>query len=375
MADPYEHADALPDGHARGRGAQLNPGNRYEAVRLHVLGEHLDRIAVDEDESREVRTEVFRDRSKSLINPVDSPDLPFKWSINPYRGCEHGCVYCYARPDHERLGFSCGLEFETKILAKVDAPALLRKELSRPSWVGEPIMMAGVTDCYQPIERKLRITRQCLEIMTACRQPVSIVTKNRLVVRDVDLLKALAKHGAARVAVSVTTLDAKLSAAMEPRASSPGERLDAIRRLSDAGVPVAVMVAPVIPGLNDRQMPDVLRAAADAGATSAGYVMLRLPHQIKTLFADWLGRHCPDRAGRVMSLVRQMHGGRLYDSTFRHRQRGSGAVAEQIGQMFDVLGRRFGLRNVRQCGQSLRSAAFERPSAPDRSGQMNLFSA
>jgi DNA repair photolyase len=362
-------ADVQPGGAlARGRGSgSLNPANRFESLRLHVLGEHIDQQLFEHPSGVQVRTQVLRDQSRTVINPVDSPDVPMSWSINPYRGCEHGCIYCYARPGHEYLGMSCGLDFETKIMAKFDAPELLRRELASPRWTGEPIMMSGVTDCYQPIEAKLRITRRCLEVMAECRQPVGIVTKNHLVVRDLDLLGELASFGAASVAVSITTLDRDLAMRMEPRASAPADRLKTVRELSSAGVPVAVMVAPVLPGLTDQEMPRILEAAAEAGAASAGWVMLRLPHQVKALVIDWLHRHAPDRAARVERLIRDMRGGELYDATFGTRKRGRGAHAEMISSVFRTYTRRHGLDKP---GAELSSAAFRRPVLD---GQMDLF--
>jgi DNA repair photolyase len=367
--DGYEYRDALPSGPVRGRGAGLNPGNRYETVRLHVLGEVLD--APDgkgiEAAAPVVKTQVFPDRTRTLINRVDSPDVPYNWSINPYRGCEHGCIYCYARPDHERLGFSCGLDFETKILAKFDAPAILRRELARPSWRGEMIAMCGVTDCYQPIEAELRITRGCLEVMAQCRQPVGIVTKSRLVLRDLDLLRELAAHGAVAVTVSVTTLDNQLAAKMEPRAAAPRERLRTIAALAQAGVPVSASVAPIIPGLTDREIPAILKALAEAGAQHAGYVLLRLPYQVKDLYLDWLARNFPDRAGHVESLLRQTRGGALYDSRFGKRKRGEGPVAEQVGRVFRVFAARYGLNRPRP---ERPASGFRRPVL---GGQGSLF--
>ena len=371
--DTYEYADALPNGGAiHGRGAGLNPGNRFESVRLHVLGEHIDQmIAETSGVPGQVQTQVFRDRSVKVINRVDSPDIGFNWSINPYRGCEHGCIYCYARPFHELLGFSSGLDFETKIMAKLDAPKLLRKELASPRWKGETIAMSGVTDCYQPIESKLQITRGCLEVMAQCRQPVGIVTKNRLVCRDMDLLCELAKYNAVRVAISLTSLDAKLASKMEPRASSPAERLRTISKLGAAGVPVMAMVAPIIPGLNDREIPQLLEAAADAGAQSAGYVLLRLPYQIKALFLDWLAREFPDRAKHVENLLRGTRGGALYDATYGKRMKGTGEVARQIGKLFRVFSKRYGLAGRREKQPPMSGDSFRRPSLD---GQMGLFS-
>jgi DNA repair photolyase len=353
---------------ARGRGsALLNPGNRFEPIRLHILGEYLDEQAFEHPSGVQVKTQVLHDRSRTIINAVDSPDLGMKWTINPYRGCEHGCIYCYARPGHEYLGMSCGLDFETKIMAKMDAPELLKREFASTKWLGEPIMMSGVTDCYQPIEEKLRITRRCMEIIAECRQPVTIVTKNRLVLRDLDLLRELAAHHAVGAAVSVTTLDRELAMKMEPRASAPADRLRTIRELSQAGIPVTVMVAPVVPGLTDREMPAILEAAAAAGATGAGWVLLRLPHQIKALFLDWLARHYTDRAAKVEHLIREARGGKLYDATPFKRRRGEGPHAELIAHVFRTYTRRLGFNKE---PRPLSSAAFHRPS---RDGQLSLF--
>ncbi len=367
-----EYVDWLPQGRVRGRGAGLNPGNRFDGIRLHVLGDHLDEQLREQPHGTQARTEILEDRTRSIINRVDSPDLAMSWTINPYRGCEHGCIYCYARPGHEYLGLSSGLDFETKIHAKRNAPELLRKELASPKWRGDPIAMSGVTDCYQPLERRLTITRQCLAVMAECRQPVGIVTKNRLVTRDLDLLAELNCHRAVKVAISITTLDARLAAAMEPRASRPEDRLRTIAELHEAGIPVTVMVAPVIPGLTDVEVPAILEAAAEAGACSAGWVLLRLPHQIKALFLDWLAREVPDRAERVESLIRQTHGGELYESGFGVRQRGRGPWAEQIARTFDVFSRRHRLDGG---SGSLSSEDFRRPSPDRQMGQMGLFDA
>jgi DNA repair photolyase len=348
----------------------LNPGNRFEGVRLHVLGEELDRDRAERPGGRQVSTEVLPDRTRTIINRVESPDVGFNWTVNPYRGCEHGCIYCYARPGHEMLGMSCGLDFETKIMAKHDAPALLRKELSRESWRGEPIIVSGVTDPYQPIEQELRITRGVLEVMAEFRQPVSLITKNRLITRDVDVLSDLARDSAAAAAVSITSLDNRLASNMEPRASAPRERLAAVSALAAAGVPVSVMVAPVVPGLNDEEIPAILKAASEAGASSAGWILLRLPWQIKALFLEWLARHYPERAGKVEGLIREARGGKLYDARPKVRFRGEGERAAQIGATFDVFARRYGLRG-RRAGGGLSSAAFAERRA--RRGQMGLW--
>ncbi len=363
-------ADKQGDGElvvARGRGTSLNPGNRFEGIRLEVLDEAREAARREHPDGVQMATRVYDDHSRRVINPVDSPDLNFSWTLNPYRGCEIGCAYCYARPTHETLGFSCGLDFETRIMAKRDAPRLLRRELASPRWSGEPIVMAGVTDCYQPLEARLRITRGCLEVMAKCRQPVSVITKSRMIVRDLDLLAELAKAEAVNAAISLTTLDRKLAAAMEPRASAPGDRLRAVRELAEGGIPVTALLAPIIPGLNDVEIPRLLEAAAEAGATTASWVMLRLPHQIKSLFLDWLHRQVPQRAYRIERLIRDLHGGRLYDPTFGVRGRGRGPRAEQIAQTFKVFAKRFGLDRP---APPLSSAAFRRPQL---NGQMTLF--
>ena len=368
-----EYRDALPMGPVRGRGAALNPGNRFETVRLHVLGEHLDEIVTQDPQhaGRQLVTQVLYDTTKSIINHVDpkvSPDVGFEWTVNPYRGCEHGCVYCFARPYHEYLGFSVGIDFETRILCKPDAPEMLEKELADRKWKGDPLVMSVVTDAYQPVEAKLRITRRCLEVMTRCRQPVSTVTKSRLILRDLDLIEELTGFNAYRAAVSITTLDSKLAAKMEPRASSPADRLHAVRELSRIGVPVTVMVAPIIPALTDREIPNILEAAKDAGATHAGYTMLRLPWQVKALFIEWLHRCFPDRAGHVEGLIRSTRGGKLYDATPGVRMKGQGPIADQIGSMFRMFRKRYALD---QPHKPMNHAVFRRPNL---GGQMELFS-
>ena len=371
MHSAYEYRDALPNGSVRGRGAGIDPGNRFEGVRLHVLGEHLDDMAAatGDDAPAGPRTQVLRDDTRQLIHRVDSPDMGLRWSVNPYRGCEHGCIYCYARPSHEYLGMSSGIDFETKIIAKPTAPDLLRKELGKRSWKGEPVVMSGITDCWQPIEAQQRLARRCLEVLAEARQPVTLITKNRLILRDLDLIESLHRDRAVHVAVSLTTLDNALAAKMEPRASSPRDRLHTISTLADAGIPVTVMVAPVVPGLTDREVPRLLEAAAQAGACSAGYVLLRLPWQLKALFLDWLSHHFPDRARHVETLIRDTHGGKLYDATPGVRRRGSddSAMARQIGDVFRMFRKRYGLD---QGSPALSSAAFRRPTT---NGQGSLF--
>lgn len=356
-----------------GRGAGINPTNRFETISLEVAPEHAEEIVTESPGGAMIRTQVYRDRSKSIVNPVDSPDIHFNWTLNPYRGCEHGCVYCYARPGHEYLGFSCGVDFETKIVAKFDAPALLREHLRRPAWQGEPIVMSGVTDPYQPVEAALRITRAVLEVMAEFRQPVSIITKNKLVTRDLDLLGELARHEGAWAAVSLTTLDNRLAAKLEPRASAPRDRLAAIAALAGAGVPVTVMTAPIIPGLNDREIPQLLKAAREAGATHAGYVMLRLPHQVKALFLEWLARHCPDRAGKVESLLRQTRDGGLYNANFKTRMTGEGPVAKAVADLFHLFEKQLGFREGRRRGAGWRTPFRRAEGRGDVVGQMGLF--
>ncbi|MCC5828200.1 MAG: PA0069 family radical SAM protein [Phycisphaeraceae bacterium] len=364
--------DGLTGGVRPGRASGLNPGNRFEPLRLHVLGEHRDETLAEP--GGQIATQVYRDRSKSVINRVQSPDIPFRWTLNPYRGCEHGCIYCYARPGHEYLGFSCGLDFEMRLLAKPDAALLLERELSAASWSGEPIVLSGVTDCYQPVERRLEITRDCLRVLGRFKQPYTIVTKNRLVLRDLDLIAPMARQGLARVAISLTTLDQELARTMEPRASSPGDRLAAMAELAGAGVPVTVMVAPIIPGLTDREIPQLLQAASEHSATSAGWVMLRLPHQVKELFIDWLERSRPEAAGRILAGIRQVRNGRLNESAFGRRMRGHGSRAEGIGHLFTIFARRYGL-SVSQVMMGARSWAGPGKSKPSPVWDAPLFEA
>ena len=345
---------------SRGRGTAENPPNRFERLA------YLPILESTEDEDGAVKTQYLKDASRSLITFNDSPDVGFEASINPYRGCEHGCIYCYARPYHEYLGFSAGLDFETKILVKEDAPELLRAELASRKWQPKIVAISGVTDAYQPIERKLELTRRCLEVLAEFRNPVIIVTKNHLVTRDIDLLKELASFNAAAVCVSVTTLEADLARVMEPRTSTPANRLEAIRALAEAGVPVRVLVAPTIPGLTDHEMPSIIQAAAKAGARNAGYVVVRLPHGVGELFANWLEEHFPDRKKKVLNRIREMRGGKLNDPNFGSRMRGEGVFAEQIGAMFKLACRRAGIEGG---GPELSTAAFRRPSGP----QLSLF--
>jgi DNA repair photolyase len=326
------------EGPRTGRGATANPVGRFE--RLDISPEPPEAG----DDERTLVTVVYRDTSRSIRSYNDSPDVPMDVSVNPYRGCEHGCIYCYARPYHEYLGLSAGLDFESRLFAKTEAPALLREALRERSWRPQVIGLSGVTDPYQPIERRLGLTRGCLEVLAEFRNPVAIITKSQLVTRDIDLLSGLAAHDAAVVFLSITTLDEGLAQRMEPRASRPALRLSAIRRLRDAGVPAAVMVAPIIPGLTDHEVPAILAAAADHGALAAGRTVVRLPHGVKDLFEAWLDAHAPDRKAKVLNRLRAMRGGALNDSTFGTRMRGEGPFADSIHQMFDLHRRRLGFR-------------------------------
>ena len=346
-----------------GRGAAINPPNRFE--RLH-LAPDPDAELLPEEARPHPRTEYFFDASESLLTRNDSPDIPFTHGLNPYRGCEHGCAYCFARPYHEYLGWSSGLDFETKILVKLRAPELLRRELAAPRWVPDNIAMSGVTDCYQPCERHFRIARGCLEVCAEFRQPISIVTKNALVARDRDVLAGLARHGCAAVYVSVTSLDSELAGQLEPRASRPAARLRAIRELAEAGIPVGVMTAPLIPGLNDHEVPAILDAAARAGATRAGYVVLRLPHAVKEIFTRWLEDHAPGKKNRVLARVRELRGGKLNVSEWGARMWGEGIFAGQIRDLFAVAARRAGLSQERR---TLSAAHFRRAGGE----QLTLF--
>jgi DNA repair photolyase len=345
----------------RGRGVAANPGNRFE----HAWFEPDPEWEADEERSAP-RTQFLADLSQSIITRNDSPDVGFDRSINPYRGCEHGCVYCYARPTHEYLGFSSGLDFETRIMVKERAPALLRAALEKPTWEPGVLVMSGVTDPYQPVERKLEITRGCLRVLAEFRNPVAIVTKNHLVTRDIDFLSELASVRAAAVFVSLTTLDPALARVMEPRTASPEHRLDAIRRLAAAGIPAGVMTAPIVPGLTDHEIPKLLEAAAEAGASFAGYTVLRLPHAVKDLFGNWLETHFPGKKDRVLSRVREVRGGKLNDARFGSRMRGEGVFAEQIRSLFRVARRRAGLDRA---VPELSITAFRRPGGV----QMELF--
>ena len=344
----------------RGRGAALNPANRFEPI---YLEREADWNPADDPAPP---TQFLRDASASILSCNESPDIGYRVSVNPYRGCEHGCIYCYARPTHEYLGFSCGLDFETRILVKDRAPELLRQALASSKWQPDTIAFSGVTDCYQPVERRLRLTRRCLEVLVEFRNPVCIITKNHLVTRDLDLLAELARFHAATVLISLTTLDRTLTPKLEPRTSLPEHRLAAIRALRDAGVPVGVLVSPVIPGLNDHEIPRLVAAAAEAGAGFAFYTLLRLPHAVKEIFVDWLERHFPGRKDKVLGRLQAMRGGKLSDAEFFSRMTGEGVLARQIHDLFEVSRHRAGLAKA---GPALSTAAFRRPAG----GQLTLL--
>jgi DNA repair photolyase len=323
----------------KGRGAGFNPPNRFERLSYAELD-----IEPDPDAPPSApQTHFYDDSSRSILARNNSPDIPFTYSLNPYRGCEHGCIYCYARPSHEYLGFSSGLDFETRIMVKRRAPELLDAELRKKSWVPQMIALSGNTDCYQPIERRLGITRRCLEVLLAHRNPLSIVTKNPLILRDLDILKELAVRNLVHVMVSVTSLDPDILRVMEPRAAPPASRLDAVRVLAANGIPTGVNAAPIIPGLTDEEIPAILREGAAHGATSAGYILLRLPGSVEPLFLEWLSREFPDRKAKILNRIRETRTGRLSDSAFSTRQRGTGQIAEAVAALFSLTRTRYGL--------------------------------
>ncbi|WP_421696690.1 PA0069 family radical SAM protein [Aestuariivirga sp.] len=342
---------------SRGRGATVNMSGRFENFSRSLFDDGWEGL----EDLPFFRTEVFEEKPKTIITKNDSPDVGFDRSINPYRGCEHGCSYCYARPAHAYMGLSPGLDFESKLFAKPNAAQLLRAELSAKSYVPKTIALGANTDAYQPIERERRITRGILEVLSEFNHPVGIVTKSALVTRDIDILAPMAKKGLVKVAISVTSLDPKLARAMEPRASTPMKRLAAIEQLSAAGIPCVVMVAPIVPAVNDSEIEAILKTAKTAGAQEAGYVMLRLPHEVKEVFKDWLQATMPDRAAKVMSLVKSSSGGKEYDPAFGIRQTGTGPYAWTIGRRFELACQRLGL-NRRKL--KLATDHFRRPPQP-----------
>jgi DNA repair photolyase len=346
----------IGDQRRRGRGAGVNPSGRFEALSRHVFDDGWNSI----DELPPFKTEVQVEKPRTIITRNDSPDISFDRSINPYRGCEHGCVYCFARPTHSYMGLSAGLDFESKLFAKPDAASLLERELAKEGYQPRTIAIGTNTDPYQPIEKQWRIMREVLEVLEAHNHPVGIVTKSALVMRDIDILSRMAEKGLAKVALSVTTLDRKLARTMEPRAATPPRRLETLKALSEAGIPVSVMAAPVIPGVNDSEIERILDSAYAAGAREAGYVILRLPLEVSPIFKDWLLRHYPDRYRHVLSLVRSMRDGKDYDSEWGKRMKGSGPYAWQIGRRFEIAAKRLGLNLERR---PLRTDLFKAPNA------------
>ncbi|HVO88749.1 MAG TPA: PA0069 family radical SAM protein [Casimicrobiaceae bacterium] len=365
----------------KGRGATFNPENRFRRDAREACDDGWSESPVDEEPPR-LRTTVTIQNARTILARNDSPDVPFNQSINPYQGCEHGCIYCFARPSHAFLDLSPGLDFETRLFAKPNAPQLLRRELAKPGYVCDPIAFGTNTDPYQPIEREWKITRALLEVLCECEHPFTVVTKNALVERDIDLIAPMAAKNMARVAISITTLDRSLARKLEPRASAPERRLEALRNLTDAGIPVGVMTAPIIPQLTDKDLEAILEAAATHGAQFAGWVMLRLPREVSPLFRDWLDTHYPQRAAHVMSIVRQIQGGRDYDSSWGTRMRGSGEYAKLIEKRFELACRRFGLNRSRAVDDerttvrahfALDTTRFRPPVEKSASGQLDLF--
>ncbi|SRR5579883_220489 len=344
------------------RGTELRPQNRFETTSLEAFDDGWD--SPDHIELPVVQTQFLEDTTKSILAKNDSPDLGFSYSINAYRGCEHGCAYCYARPSHEYLGFNAGIDFESKIMVKHDAAKLLREEFSRKSWKPQVIMMSGNTDCYQPAEREFRITRQILEVLLEFRNPVGIVTKNTLILRDVDILSEMAKLDLIAIHFSVTTLDRKLARKLEPRTPTPERRLQAMKTLNDAGVPAGVMIGPVIPGLNDEEIPAILRTSREAGATSAGYNIVRLPFAVKSIFEEWLEKNVPLEAKKIMTRIRMVRDGNMNDPEFGSRMSGTGGYAKYIEDLFDKTCKRLGLN---ERGRGLTVKHFR------RSGETGLF--
>jgi DNA repair photolyase len=369
-------ASAMLAGVRKGRGAVSNPAIRFDRHSAAAFDDGWDTLEEEAAELPPLATTLIKDSSRTALAWNKSPDIGFDRSINPYRGCEHGCVYCFARPTHAYLGFSPGLDFETKLLFKPQIAELLEAALRKPGYAAAPVALGSNTDPYQPVERTLKLTRQVLEVLERFNHPVTVVTKSAGVLRDIDILSRMAEKGLARVCLSVTTLDGKLARILEPRASVPERRLDAIARLADAGIPTAVLAAPMIPAVNDTELERILERAASRGADRAGYVLLRLPLEIGEIFEAWLQTHMPDRAAKVMALVRQTRGGEVYDSRFGQRQTGSGPYAEMLARRFQVAVKRLGLERVAQghTGPAgLRSDLFAVPHRPGEATQLSLF--
>ncbi|WP_417317358.1 PA0069 family radical SAM protein [Emcibacter sp.] len=367
MTRPFTENDVIPPDHRRGRGARSRESGRFENQKRERMDDGWNNLEMDEEQTR---TFLIPDKSKTVISRNNSPDIPFRQGLNPYRGCEHGCIYCYARPSHTYLGFSAGLDFESRLMVKYDAAKVLEQEFRHRNYKPEIIALGSNTDVYQPIEKKLRITRHILKTFDKFSHPLGIVTKSALISRDIDILKRLARKRLVRVFISVTTLDYRLARAMEPRASTPQRRLDTIRELSTAGIPVGVMVAPIVPSLTDHELENILAAAREAGARNAGYVMLRLPLEIKKLFREWLEEEAPDRAQRIIHHLQDMHGGKDYSPEFGRRMRGSGPYADLIAQRFKKSCFRLGL-NQRTAEDELTLDMFQVPL--DDGNQMSLF--
>jgi DNA repair photolyase len=375
--DPDREYPVAPPVPRKGRGAVTNLQGRYEVDQREAVDDGWSECAEPggEGESPALRTQVFEERAKSILTHNASPDIPFSVSLNPYRGCEHGCIYCFARPTHAYLGLSPGLDFESRIYAKVNAPELLARELSKKNYVPEPIALGVNTDAWQPVERDLQLTRRVIEVLHERNHPFAAITKSSLIERELDLLVPMAERGQVMAAITITTLDADIARTLEPRAATPSRRLRTIRTLSEAGVPVGVSIAPIIPFVTEPDMERVLEACAEAGATTASYIVLRLPWEVAPLFKDWLAAHFPDRADRVMSRVRDMRGGKDYDSSFAHRMKGEGLWADLLKQRFAKATKRLGL-NARQHGildmsQFRRVEPPPRPAADDK--QLDLF--
>jgi DNA repair photolyase len=369
----------------KGRGAASNMQGRYELLGRERFDDGWAVVNGEEDVDEPLvgKTQVFHEEAKSILTRNESPDVPFSVSLNPFRGCEHGCIYCFARPTHSYLGLSPGLDFESKVFAKLNAPELLRRELAKPSYVPEPIALGVNTDAYQPCERELRLTRRVLEVLHDCEHPVALITKSSLIERDIDLLAAMAAKKQAAAAITITTLDPAIARTLEPRATAPARRLRTIRTLTDAGIPVGVSIAPVIPFITEPDLERVMEAAVEAGAISASYIVLRLPWEVSPLFQEWLQAHFPDRAQRVMNRVRDMRNGKDYDSSFTSRMHGEGVWADLIRQRFEKAVARLGIGSRARNFKSLDSSRFRRPvviskretaNPASMNGQLDLFS-
>lgn len=366
FAGEYNEFESIPQKQftttTKGRSSGFNPPNRFDTVRFEKTEDDI----TEDDLERKVPTEFIRDNTKTVLSKNDSPDIPYTYSINPYRGCEHGCIYCYARPSHEYLGYSSGLDFETKIMVKYDAAKLLEKVFLDPKWNPEPICLSGNTDCYQPAERNLKITRDLLKVFLKFRNPVRIITKNFLITRDIDILKELARQHLVHVVISITTMEKRLSRRMEPRTSIPSQRLEAIASLSKENIPVGVLTAPIIPGLNDHEIPEILRHASKAGARTAGYTVIRLSHALKELFKDWLEREYPDKYEKVIHSIRDVRQGKLNDTEWGKRMKGEGEIADYIAGLFKTFSKKYHLND---------NSIEHKPALFQRGGidQINLF--